>query len=115
MFRVSGDSVQRLCDDRAISLSDLKIELAGFSERVILAGDGAKISFKSLGDPPENILLAPANRVNQIASGVACAALRLIKEEKTTTSEALMPVYLRLPQAQRELNKRLGKDQADNK
>lgn len=115
MFRVSGDSVQRLCDDRAISLSDLKIELAGFDERVILAGDGAKISFKSLGDPPENILLAPANRVNQIASGVACAALRLIKEGKTTTPEALMPVYLRLPQAQRELNKRLGKDQADNK
>lgn len=110
-FRVSGNSVKRLCDDRAISLSDLKIELGGYDERVILAGDGAEIGYKSLEAPPDDILLAPANRVNQTASGVALAALRLIKEGKTTTSEALMPVYLRLPQAQRELNKRLGINQ----
>lgn len=108
MFRVRGETVERLCGDRAISLSDLKLELQNNTEKTVLVGDGAAICCKSLENPPENVFLAPVNKINQTASGVACAAFRLIKQGLTLSPAELMPMYLRLPQAQRELNKRMG-------
>ena len=108
MFRVKGDSVERLCDDRAISLTDLKLDLRNYTEKVVFVGDGAQIAFKSLENPPENVFLAPMNRITQTASSVACAAFKQINKGNTLTPAELMPVYLRLPQAQRELNKKLG-------
>lgn len=108
MFRVTGERVERLCDDRAISLTDLKLDLRNYTEKVVFVGDGAQIAFKSLENPPENMFLAPINRINQTAASVACAAFKQIKEGNTLTPAELMPVYLRLPQAQRELNKKMG-------
>ena len=107
-FRVAGDRAERLCDDRALSLTDLERELAQYDEKIILAGDGAAIAFKSLAHRRENVFLAPMNQINQTASSVACAAFQAIGAGNTCTPAKLMPVYLRLPQAQRELNKRLG-------
>ena len=42
----------------------------------------------------------------QRASGVARAAIKAYNEEKTVNGDKMLPVYLRLPQAQRELKKR---------
>ena len=108
MFRVTAERVERLCDDRAISLSDLKLDLRNYTEKVVFVGDGAQIAFKSLENPPENVFLAPINRISQNAVSVACAAFKQINDGKTLTPAELMPVYLRLPQAQRELNKKMG-------
>lgn len=108
LFRVSGDKVERLCDDRAISLTDLKLDLQQYSEKVVLVGDGAQISFKFLENSLENVFLAPINKVSQTAASVACAAFKQINGGNTLTPAELMPVYLRLPQAQRELNQKLG-------
>ena len=108
MFRVTAERVERLCDDRAISLSDLKLDLRNYTEKVMFVGDGAQIAFKSLENPPENVFLAPINRISQNAVSVACAAFKQINDGKTLTPAELMPVYLRLPQAQRELNKKMG-------
>ncbi len=108
LFRVKNQSVTRLTDDRALSLSDLQLELQKFDENVILVGDGAKLSYDFLSPKSDNVTLAPFIRRIQTASSVACAAIDEIKLGNTTTAEKLMPIYLRLPQAQRELNKRLG-------
>lgn len=108
MFRVSGDRVERLCDDRAMSLEDLKLDLQQYSERIMLVGDGAQICFKFLENSLSNVFSAPVNHVNQTAASVACAAFQKIKQGETLTPAELMPVYLRLPQAQRELNKKMG-------
>ena len=108
MFRVTAERVERLCDDRAISLSDLKLDLRNYTEKVVFVGDGAQIAFKSLENPPENVFLAPINKISQNAVSVACAAFKQINDGKTLTPAELMPVYLRLPQAQRELNKKMG-------
>ena len=110
LFRVSGDRVERLCDDRALSLGDLKQALSVFTEPVVLVGDGAKLCYDFFGDETVHVRLAPANKRIQTASSVAMAAWQAIKEGRTVTAEALMPSYLRLPQAQRELNKRLGRE-----
>ncbi len=108
MFRVTEERVERLCDDRAISLTDLKLDLRNYTEKVVFVGDGARIAFKSLENPPENVFLAPIDRISQNAVSVACAAFKQIKKGNTLTPAELMPVYLRLPQAQRELNKKMG-------
>ena len=108
MLRVTAERVERLCDDRAISLSDLKLDLRNYTEKVVFVGDGAQIAFKSLENPPANVFLAPINRISQNAVSVACAAFKQINDGKTLTPAELMPVYLRLPQAQRELNKKMG-------
>ena len=48
MFRVTEERVERLCDDRAISLTDLKLDLHNYTEKVVFVGDGARIAFKSV-------------------------------------------------------------------
>ena len=89
-------------------LDDLKLYLQQYSEKIMLVGDGAQICFKFLENSLSNVFLAPVNHVNQTAASVACAAFQKIKQGETLTPAELMPVYLRLPQAQRELNKKLG-------
>ena len=108
IFRVTGEKIERLCDDRAISLADLQNELGQMNEKILLAGDGAEITFDFLENSPCDAILAPINTRTQTAASVACAAFKQIREGNTLTPEELMPVYLRLPQAQRELNKKMG-------
>ncbi len=108
MFRLSGDKVERLTEDRALALSDLKIELQKYNEKVVLVGDGAKICSDYLGKELDNVFLASVNNRIQNASSVVCAAFEMFTRGETMTASELMPTYLRLPQAQRELNKKLG-------
>lgn len=108
MFRVSSGKVERLCDDRALALSDLKLDLQKYSEKIVLVGDGAELCAEYLKNSLENVFLAPINNRTQTAASVALAAFEGLKNETALSAAELMPVYLRLPQAQRELNKRLG-------
>lgn len=96
LFKVENGDVKRLCEDRAISLEDLKKELVHY-EKVIVAGDGAKLCFSNLG--LGNVMIAGEDRVYQNAVNVSKAA---VNKEKISAS-LLMPVYLRLSQAEREL------------
>lgn len=107
MFRIKGETVERLTDDRALSLSDLLLEFKQTDERILIVGDGAEITYDFLKNEASNAVLAPKNRRTQTASSVALAAFQKLFEGKTQTAVELMPVYLRLPQAQRELNARL--------
>lgn len=109
LFKISGDKVERLCEDRALALSELKPELEEISEKIILVGDGADLTAKYLENSLSNVFLAPVNNQIQNASSTAMAAIKSICENKTITPAELMPTYLRLPQAQRELNKKLGR------
>lgn len=110
LFKVSAGRVERMCPDRALALTDLKPELERIDKRIMLVGDGALICSEYLGNSLPNVFLAPVNNRFQKASSTALAAIESIRENKTITPAELMPTYLRLPQAQRELNKRLGRE-----
>lgn len=110
MFKVKGDTIERLTEDRALSLSDLLLEIKQHEEKVLIVGDGAEITYRFLKDEAPNAVLAAINKRTQTASSVALAAFEKLSENKTQTAAELMPVYLRLPQAQRELNARLSKN-----
>lgn len=96
LFRVENGNVQRLCNDRAISIEDLREELKSY-DNVVIAGDGARLFFENAG--LDNITLADDEKVYQNAVGVSLAALN---KEKISPN-ALLPVYLRPSQAEREL------------
>lgn len=96
LFKVENGNVQRLCNDRAISIEDLREELKPY-DNVVIAGDGARLFFENAG--LDNITLADDEKVYQNAVGVSLTALN---KEKISPN-ALLPVYLRLSQAEREL------------
>ena len=108
LFRVKGSRIERLCDDRALSLTDLREELRRLDGNIVLVGDGAVISCDFLKGEIGNLSLAPMNIRIQTAASTAMAAFGKLDRGETLTAAELMPVYLRLPQAQRELNKRLS-------
>lgn len=105
MFRIRFGEVERLCDDRAIAIADLKEEIREkyLGERIILVGDGSTITMREVMDLPKSIEMAPENLRLQRASSVASAAVaKLSAGEKTVTGAELLPSYLRLSQAERE-------------
>ena len=108
MFKIKGNIAERLTEDRALSLSDLLLDIKNYDEKVLLVGDGAEISYEFLKNCASNVFLAPQNKRVQTASSVALSALEMLAEDKNVSAGELMPVYLRLQQAQRELNARLN-------
>ncbi len=105
-FRCRGGAITRLTEDEAISVEQLKERLSALDEPIILVGDGAELCYKHLQeDLPTIILAAPVVRF-QNATGVAAEAGIMAENGQLTTAEALLPIYLRLPQAERELRKR---------
>lgn len=105
LFRVEGDKILRLCDDRALSISQLETELAPFQEGVILAGDGARLCQSTLSADKAAFRLAPPALLYQRGYGVGLAAFHKNSSDYQTADQ-LTPFYLRLPQAERELKLR---------
>ena len=108
LFRVDGDTIERLCYDTAFAVDDL---LSGLpkNEEIILIGDGAELVAQSTDDPL--ITLAPPNLRYQRASSVALAAVEKYNRGEVVSPAALMPRYLRLSQAERERNAKINKEQ----
>ncbi len=103
LFSVEGGSVERLAPDRAISIEDLKKELENVKKSVFLVGDGADLCYNLLQPIAIPLTVAPDPLKYQHAVGTAAVALRLYEHGETCPAEKLTPVYLRLPQAEREL------------
>ena len=103
LFDVSEKEPVRLCEDRALQIDELTEELKNIDKKIVLVGDGAKLCFDKMSDKLNNITLANENVRYQRASSVGMAAEKLYANGQVLTPSQLMPKYLRLPQAQREL------------
>ena len=108
LFRVSGGRVERLTKDSAVSAAEAAAACAAWpGEKLYLAGDGAALcaplpEFRALG-----AVLLPEPVRYQRASGAARAALAMAGRGEVLSADRLAPIYLRVPQAERELKKRL--------
>ena len=111
LFLAENGALTRVCDDRAISLEELKNELEHIDGAIYLVGDGAELTHKTLGAELPELILPPEHRRQQRASGVALAAIEAINRGENADGAALQPNYLRLSQAERE---RLEKLQVKN-
>lgn len=106
LFSCSQGTVARLTPDEALPLEELKARLLSVNKSIILVGDGAQLCYNTFQGQVPDLCLAPEHLRYQQAAGVALAAFRLAGEEKLVAASALQPVYLRLPQAERELRRR---------
>ena len=105
LFRIEDDRPVRLCPDRAISLEALAEELRALGESVFLVGDGAELTKAFLDAQALPCRVAPDDLVWQDAWGVAMAA----QGKPLISGAELLPVYLRLSQAERERQARMEK------
>lgn len=106
LFQVENGRPVRLCEDRPIALSQLAEELRTLNAPAFLIGDGAELAEKYLREQAIPCTVAPENLRWQSAWGVAMAAM----DKTPGNADALLPVYLRLSQAERERQERLARE-----
>ncbi|MBQ5840665.1 MAG: tRNA (adenosine(37)-N6)-threonylcarbamoyltransferase complex dimerization subunit type 1 TsaB [Clostridia bacterium] len=105
----AGETV-RLTEDEAVSIEELGERLRALHKPILLTGDGSNVCFEQLAGTIPHLYQAPPSARYQNAAATAVLAERLFLANETVSAEALLPVYLRLPQAEREL--RLRQEQA---
>ncbi len=103
LFEIREGMPVRLTADRPIALEELAPELRSLGGPVFLVGDGAELTAKYLDIAGIPYRLAPENLRWQSAWGVAMAA----RDKAPGGADDLLPVYLRLSQAERERQARL--------
>lgn len=105
LFVFENGAPKRLCPDRAIALSELSEELKAMEKPIFVLGDGALLCYNYLKDVLPAVSLAPESVRMQSAWGVCRAAQNV----EPMPASGLIPVYLRLSQAERERLERLNK------
>jgi len=112
LFTADGKgNIKRLCEDRAISFDELASNLyEKYADKsIVLVGDGAELFMSLLKNSKYEFSAdcARPDKIYQNAYSVAKAALLTIDKNTNYSAEKLLPVYLRLSQAERERNERI--------
>ncbi len=103
-----SDGFNRVTPDEAITIDELGEQLKNIDKTIVLIGDGTGVAYNKLKDIVPNIKTATPSVVYQSAADVcAIAADKLsIDESISLTPHEVLPNYLRLSQAERELKKK---------
>lgn len=108
IFEINGQNITRLTEDRALLCTELAEEIKNLScknKEIIILGDGADLFYKFVNEF-DGVKLALEPNKYQNASGVALTAEEAFIKGETVSYDELLPVYLRLPQAERELQEK---------
>ena len=98
-FLNDNGTVTRLTDEECLKADELAARLSEYDGDIILVGDGAQLVKKAADEQGIDTRLAPDPLRFQTGYGVCLAAMNA----ERIAPEQLMPMYLKLPQAQREL------------
>ena len=104
LFKIENGRPVRMTEDRPIALEELAEEVTALNAPVFLIGDGAALCFEYFTAHGIPCVMAPDNLRWQDAWGVAMAAA----DKTPGNADELLPVYLRLSQAERERQERLS-------
>ena len=104
LFKIENGRPVRMTEDRPIALEELSKEVTALNAPVFLVGDGAALCFEYFTAHGVPCVMAPDNLRWQDAWGVAMAAA----DKTPGNADELLPVYLRLSQAERERQERLS-------
>lgn len=105
-FSLENGALMRKTPDEAITLDELAVRLADGDRPILVVGDGAALCYAELCESVPRLQLAPTGLCDQNAVGVARAAAIVLQNGQAVSGDTLLPVYLRLPQAERELRRR---------
>ena len=106
LFEFVDGAPYRLTDDRPIALEELTESLKRYEKPIFVLGDGAELCYNHLLEKDLTVMLAPEMNRLQNAWGVCRAAMGQIPVD----AGRLLPVYLRLSQAERERLERMKKE-----
>lgn len=104
----ANGALHRLTEDDALTVAQMGEKLSALNRPIVLVGDGSELCYRVWKDSIPNMVLAPASVRYQNAAATAVIACRRFEDDDVVTAEELQPLYLRLPQAERELNARLN-------
>ena len=99
LFEANGGLLTRLCEDRAIALSDLLAEIKDDPRPKTVVGDGANLCRSFLEANGVSCRMAPPHLIMQNAMSVALEAEELAASGVLLSAQALEPTYLRPPHA----------------
>ena len=107
LFDCKNAQMTRITQDDAISLDSLRDILNTYDKKKVLIGDGADIAYDYLMNDVADLYKASPAIKYQKASSVALLAEKMINDGmECVSSNDLVPSYLRLSQAERELKKK---------
>ena len=109
IFKSDGKSAVRITKDDAISISALAEMLKEYEgEDIYLVGDGYEVASRGLRAAGIEIQETPPLLINENAYSIAQVALEKYKRGEFVKDTDISPIYLRMPQAERERLERLG-------
>lgn len=110
LFSSDGTAVTRLTPDRALEAALLCEECLKYGKEVYTVGDGAPV-FRAAADGRLSFPESTGEEQQQNAVSVCRVALRRFTAGKNTDTDiTLTPIYLRVPQAERERRERLARE-----
>lgn len=109
LFEVDASGeLHRLTEDEALTVEQMGERIAALNRSVVLVGDGSELCYNEWCNTLSGVSLAPPTVRYQNAAATALIGARRFSEGAIVSAEELLPTYLRLPQAERELNARLN-------
>ena len=109
IFKSDGKSATRITKDDAISISALAEMLKEYEgEDIYLVGDGYEVASRGLRAAGIDLKETPPLLINENAYSIAQVALEKYKSGEFVKDTEIAPIYLRMPQAERERLERLG-------
>lgn len=106
LFSLENGVLTRQTPDEALPLDELRERLVGRERPALVMGDGAALCCAEM----PWLRPAPVGHRDQSAVGVARAAVPRLAAGEAISGDVLLPVYLRLPQAERELRRRQAEE-----
>ena len=104
LFESDGTKLFRKCDDRALALSELIDELSALGRDVLFMGDGVLVYREEIAEKlgSRAHFAAKVNNLN-LGGSVAEIGIEKLKRGEVLSYNALVPQYVRLSQAERDL------------
>ena len=116
IYRCDGERTEKLTSDLAVSAAELALMMKEYDgERIYIVGDGAKIAKKHLFEDGIKTEKVPPLIQNQNAYSCAVIALKKYRSGDFCPDISLEPLYLRMPQAERERLERMEKGISESK
>lgn len=103
-FDMKNGLPQRVLEDEAIEIGAF-LEKLPRDRRLIFLGDGLRVHADRIRETLPDALLAPAN-MRELRADASCL-LADARQDAWMEARLLTPIYLRIPQAERERNARL--------
>ena len=109
IFKSDGENAIRITKDDAIPITELAEMLRQYEgESIYLVGDGYEVARRGLLAAGVSTTPTPPLLINENAYSIAQVALEKYRRGEVVSDTDVAPIYLRMPQAERERLERLG-------